>query len=58
MLVLSRRIGEKIVIGTDVVIIVVKVSGNRVKLGIEAPIERRVVRQEVITRTQEESKAE
>ena len=59
MLVLSRRIDEKIVIGRDVFITVLEVQGKRVKLGIEAPIEVRVERQEVANReVREESKPE
>ena len=37
MLVLSRRIGEKIVIGGDIHVTVVALSGNQVRLGIMAP---------------------
>lgn len=37
MLVLSRKPGEKILIGEDIRVTVVEVKGNRVKLGIEAP---------------------
>jgi carbon storage regulator len=37
MLVLTRRVGEKIVIGNDVVLQVVEVRGDRVRLGFDAP---------------------
>jgi carbon storage regulator len=37
MLVLSRRLGESIVLGDDVVITVLAVAGGRTRLGIEAP---------------------
>jgi carbon storage regulator len=37
MLVLSRKIGESITIGEEITIRVIKVAGNRVRLGIEAP---------------------
>jgi carbon storage regulator CsrA len=47
MLVLSRRIGEAIVIGEDVRIVVADVRGERVRLGISAPSWVRVDRQEV-----------
>jgi carbon storage regulator len=47
MLVLTRRVGEKIVVGGDVVITVKKVSGNRVAIGIEAPAETRILRGEL-----------
>lgn len=48
MLVLSRKLGERIVIGQDVTITVVRVSGNRVSLGIEAPADVRVIRAELL----------
>ena len=44
MLVLSRKNGEQICIGENIVVKVVGIHGNRVKLGIEAPREVRVVR--------------
>ena len=37
MLVLSRKLGEKIVIGKDITLTVVSIMGNRVQLGVEAP---------------------
>jgi carbon storage regulator len=37
MLVLSRKIGERVLIGSEICITLVEVKGNRVKLGIEAP---------------------
>ncbi len=46
MLVLSRRIGEKIVIAGDIQVQVLEVSGNRVRLGIVAPDDCRVMRSE------------
>jgi carbon storage regulator len=39
MLVLSRKTGQRIHIGDQVTISVVRISGNRVRIGIEAPIE-------------------
>jgi carbon storage regulator len=47
MLVLSRRIGEKLVIGDEITVTVNRVAGNRVSLGIEAPPHVRVVRSEL-----------
>lgn len=47
MLVLSRKIGETICIGQDVTISVVKISGNRVRIGIEAPTDVDVLRGEL-----------
>jgi carbon storage regulator len=48
MLVLSRKRDEKIVIGDNIVITVVDVRGDKVRLGIEAPTEVPVHRQEVL----------
>ena len=50
MLVLSRRNGEAVQIGPDIRIRVVSVSGNRVRLSIEAPPEVGVHREEVYRR--------
>ena len=47
MLVLSRRIGESVVIGNDVVVTVLEVRGDIIRLGIDAPREVTVHRQEV-----------
>ena len=47
MLVLSRKVGEKLKIGDNVTVVVTKVVGNRVTLGIEAPTDVRVVRDEL-----------
>lgn len=47
MLVLSRKEGERIVIGDNITLVVSKVSGNRVTIGIEAPREVKVVRGEL-----------
>lgn len=46
MLVLSRKPGEKIVIGDGIEVMIVAVNGNRVRLGIAAPAECRIVRAE------------
>ena len=47
MLVLSRKAGEQIVIGSDVSVTVVSVKGNRVTLGINAPRDVSVLRGEL-----------
>lgn len=47
MLVLSRKLGERLVIGDDIVLIVNKIAGNRVTLAIEAPKHVRIVRGEL-----------
>lgn len=47
MLVLSRKTGERILLGDDIRITVVRISGGGVRLGIEAPADVAVVREEV-----------
>jgi len=54
MLVLSRRLGETLIIGDDVKITVLGISGNQIRLGIDAPREVSVHREEVYLRIQEE----
>lgn len=48
MLVLSRKEGERIVIGDQITLVVSKVSGNRVTLGIEAPKDVKITRGELV----------
>ncbi|MGH7127868.1 MAG: carbon storage regulator [Planctomycetaceae bacterium] len=48
MLVLSRKVGETICIGEDITITVVRVEGNRVKVGIEAAAHHRIMRAELV----------
>jgi carbon storage regulator len=47
MLVLSRKVGEKIQIGDDITVVVTRVTGRRVTLGISAPRAVSVVRSEL-----------
>jgi carbon storage regulator len=47
MLVLSRKLNEKIVIDGGIVVTVVKIDRNQVRLGIEAPPQVRVFREEI-----------
>ncbi len=47
MLVLSRKPGEKITIGDNITLTVLEVSGNRIKVGVEAPGSVRVLRGEL-----------
>ena len=54
MLVLSRKLNESIVINYDIVVTVLGVQGDRVRLGIEAPGEIPVHRQEVYEKMQNE----
>jgi carbon storage regulator len=47
MLVLSRKVDESIMVGDDVEITVIEIRGDKVRLGIRAPIEVSVHRQEI-----------
>ena len=47
MLVLSRKRGEQLVIGDEITVTVVECNGSRIKIGIEAPNEIRIVRSEL-----------
>ena len=57
MLILSRRLGESVTIGDDIVVTVVGVSGNQVRLGISAPKAVRVLREEIYKVIQKENKS-
>jgi carbon storage regulator len=54
MLILTRRVGETVMIGTDVTVTVVGVNGQQVRLGINAPKEVPVHREEVYDRMRAE----
>lgn len=57
MLILSRKIDQKIRIGDDIVITLIDVKGDQVKIGVEAPGNVKVYRQEVFEAIQSENKA-
>ncbi|MCQ2587333.1 MAG: carbon storage regulator CsrA [Treponema sp.] len=57
MLILSRKIDEKIRIGNDIVITLIDVHGDQVKIGVEAPKNVKVFRQEVFDAIQSENRA-
>jgi carbon storage regulator len=48
--VLSRKVGEQIQIGDDILLTVVAVDGNKVRLGIQAPRSARILRGELMNR--------
>ena len=57
MLVLSRKMNEKIMIGEDIEIMVIEIRGDKVRLGIQAPKEVKVHRQEVYESIKKENAA-
>ena len=57
MLVLSRRSGESIAIGEGIRVTIVEVSGDRVKVGIEAPHDVVILRQELCDAVEAENRA-
>ena len=56
MLVLTRKAGEGIIIGDDIKITVVEMKGGGVRIGIDAPRELKVHRQEVFDKIRQENK--
>jgi len=57
MLILSRKINEKVVIGDDITVSVIEIRGDQVRIGIDAPKKVKVFRQEVYDAIKAENKA-
>ncbi len=57
MLILSRKIDEKIKIGEEITITLIDIHGDQVKIGVEAPKNVKVFRQEVFDAIQKENEA-
>ncbi len=55
MLILTRRVGETVVIGDDIEITVLGVKGNQVRIGVKAPREVAVHREEILERIRREN---
>ena len=58
MLILTRRVGETVVIGEDITVTVLGVKGNQVRLGVNAPREVTVHRDEIFERIKREQQGE
>jgi carbon storage regulator len=56
MLILSRKINEKVVIGDDISISIIEIRGDQVRIGIDAPKKVKVFRQEVFDAIMAENK--
>lgn len=56
MLILTRKVGESVAIGDDIQVSVVEIKGTQVKLGIRAPRDVTVHREEIYLKIQEENK--
>lgn len=52
MLVLTRRVGERLFIGDDIILIVLGAKGNQIRLGFQAPFQVNIVREEVALRAE------
>jgi carbon storage regulator len=57
MLIVTRRAGERIMVGDDVVVEVIEIVGNQVRIGINAPRSVPVYREEIYTAVQDENRA-
>ncbi|HBO3794902.1 TPA: carbon storage regulator CsrA [Pseudomonas aeruginosa] len=58
MLILTRRVGETLMVGDDVTVTVLGVKGNQVRIGVNAPKEVAVRREEIYQRIQKEKDQE
>ncbi len=57
MLILTRRVGESLMVGDDITVTVLGVKGNQVRIGVNAPRDVAVHREEIFNRIQEDEDA-
>jgi carbon storage regulator len=55
MLILTRRLGESVKIGSDITVTIISVKGNQVRVGVAAPKDIPVHREEIVRRIERES---
>lgn len=58
MLILTRKVGETLMIGDDVTVTVLGIKGNQVRIGVNAPREVAVHREEVLQRSRDAAQAD
>jgi len=58
MLILTRRVGETLMVGDDVTVTVLGVKGNQVRIGVDAPKDVAVHREEIYQRIQNEKEGQ
>jgi carbon storage regulator len=58
MLILTRRVGESLMVGDDITVTVLGVKGNQVRIGVNAPKDVAVHREEIYNRIQEDPAAD
>lgn len=54
MLILTRKVGERLIIGDDIAVTILSVKGNQVRVGVQAPASIAVHREEIYDRIQNE----
>lgn len=57
MLILTRKPGESLFIGDDIKVVVVEIKGNQIRLGIEAPSNVRILREEIRKQIEDENRS-